>query len=451
MSIPPPPGPHPPQDPYQSPQPQSPYPQDPFAPPPPGPHPQGPHPQGPYGQGPHGPQGPAGPMGPGPMGPGPMGPGPYPQAPYGAVPYPVWGQGYSPYGRPSPVNGVAIASLVLGLLCFLPGVGLLLGIIALVQISKKGERGKAMAIAGTVLSSLGLAVWILALSTSGASDFWDGFKEGASGNSSFSLVKGDCFDVPGETFEEDVYDVDEVACSGEHDAEVFASVPLSGSDFPGDDHVTDVAEDKCYTLRDVYAMDPWALTDEVDIYYLTPTADSWSWGDREITCVFANVDEKGTLTGSLRADATTLDADQFAFLEAMAAVDEVLFEEPEERAEKDLASNRTWAGETGDVTGDQADQLGTHLWETEARKKPMAALLKDMRDAGKEWAAAEKATDADGFYEHYDKAYEYVDGATTVTARKALGLATTVPTYDEDSDSGSGGTGGGDSDSGLDV
>ncbi|WP_314221319.1 DUF4190 domain-containing protein [Streptomyces zaehneri] len=454
MSIPPPPGPHQPQDPYQPPQPQSPYPQDPFAPPP----------QDPYAQGPYGPQGAQGPMGPGPMGPGPMGPGPmgpgpmgsypqapYPQAPYGAVPYPAWGQGYSPYGRPSPVNGVAIAALVLGLLCFLPGVGLLLGIIALVQIRKRGERGKAMAIVGTVLSSVGLAVWVLALSTGGASDFWDGFKEGASGNSSFALAKGDCFDVPGETFDEDVYDVDEVDCSGEHDAEVFATVPLTGDSFPGDDHVTDVADDKCYTLQDAYAMDPWVLTDEVDVYYLTPTADSWSWGDREITCVFANVDEKGTLTGSLRADASTLDADQFAFLKAMAAVDDVLFEEPEEYAEEDLASNRTWAGDTGDVTGDQADRLGSRLWETETRKAPVAALVKDMRDAAKEWAAAEKATDADGFYEHYDKAYAYVDGATTVTARMALGLATTPPAYDEDSDSGSGGAGGGDSDSGLDV
>ncbi|MFF1440519.1 DUF4190 domain-containing protein [Streptomyces sp. NPDC058295] len=444
MSIPPPPGPHQPQDPYQPPQPQSPYPQDPFAPPP----------QDPYAQGPYGPQGPQGPMGPGPMGPGPMGPypqAPYPQAPYGAVPYPVWGQGYSPYGQPSPVNGVAIAALVLGLLCFLPGVGLLLGIVALVQIKKRGERGKPMAIVGTVLSSIGLAVWVLALSTGGASDFWDGFKEGASGNSSFALAKGDCFDVPGETFDEDVYDVDEVDCSGEHDAEVFATVPLTGDSFPGDDHVTDVADDKCYTLQDAYAMDPWALTDEVDIYYLTPTADSWSWGDREITCVFANVDEKGTLTGSLRADASTLDADQFAFLKAMAAVDDALFEEPEEYAEEDLASNRTWAGDTGEVTGDQADQLGSHLWEQPDREASLATLVKDMQAASKEWAAAAKATDADDFYEHYDKAYKYVDGATTVTARKALGLATTVPSYDEDSDSGSGGTGGGDGDSGLDV
>ncbi|MGW1781447.1 DUF4190 domain-containing protein [Streptomyces sp. NPDC002143] len=441
MSIPPPPGPHQPQDPYQPPQPQSPYPgspypQDPFAPPPPVPDPYAQGPQGPYG--PQGPQGPHGPQG------------PYPQAPYGMAPYPGWGQAYNPYGRPSQINGVAIASLVLGILCFLPAVGLVLGIIALVQIKKKGERGKGMAIAGSILSSVGLALWVLALATGGASDFWEGFKEGASANSSFSLAKGDCFDVPGKTFDEDVYDVDEVACSGEHDAEVFASVPLSGSDYPGDDRVTDVADDKCFELEDAYAMDPWALTDEVDVYYLTPTSESWAWGDREITCVFANADESKTLTGSLRADETTLDADQLAFLKAMAAVDAVLFEEPEEYAEEDLESNRTWAGDTGDVTGAQAQVLGAHSWSA-AADEPVGALVKDMQTASKEWAAAEKATDADGFYEHYETAYRYVDGDTTVTAREALGLATTPPTYDEDSGGGSGDTGGGDSDSGLDV
>ncbi|MFF8970545.1 DUF4190 domain-containing protein [Streptomyces sp. NPDC014995] len=401
MSIPPPSGPQQPQDPYQPPQPQGPY----------APHPQGP-PQGPF-------QGP-------------------PQGPYGGPPYPAWGQGYLPLNRPAPVNGVAIAALVLGVLCFLPAVGLILGIVALVQIRRRGERGMGMAIGGAVLSSLGLALWVVMLATGGASAVWEGFKEGAgAGNTSLSLAKGECFDVPGDTFHEDVYDVDKVPCSGEHDGEVFGTVPLSGSSYPGDDYVTDTAEGKCYTLQDGYAMDPWALTDKVDVYYLTPTRDSWSWGDREITCVFASTDERGTLTGSLRADETTLDADQLAFLKAMAAVDEVLYEEPEEYAEEDLEINQTWAGEAGDVTGEQAEVLRGHTWSADVRK-PVADLVKDMEDAGEEWAKAADASDVDTFYEHYDNAYGYVDGDSTVTAREALGLATTPPTYDEDPESGAG-------------
>ena len=58
-------------------------------PPPPGPgpqDPQGPYPQGQYAQGPG------------------AAPGPYPYRP--------WGQGYRPYNTPAPVNGVAIAALV---------------------------------------------------------------------------------------------------------------------------------------------------------------------------------------------------------------------------------------------------------------------------------------------------------------------------------------------------
>ncbi|MFI7504361.1 DUF4190 domain-containing protein [Streptomyces sp. NPDC049687] len=397
MSIPPPPGPQQPQDPYQPPQ-----------------HPQGPYPQGPYPQG------------------------PYPQGPYAPAPYQVWGQGYTPFTRPAPVNGVAIAALVLGLLCFLPAVGLVLGIVALVQIKKRGERGRGMAIAGAVVSSLGLALWVVSLSTNAASDFWESAKEGARGNT-FSLVTGDCFDVPGPGFDQDVYDVDKVSCSGEHEGEVFGTVPLSGGSYPGEDYVTDQAEDKCWTLQDSYAMDPWALTDDVDVYYLTPTSESWEWGDREITCVFAGTGGSGTLTGSLRADATTLDADQVAFLKAMNAVDTVLYEEPEEYAEEDLPANQTWAGEVAAVTGAQAKALNARTWPAAARE-PVAALVKDMRDANQEWTKAAKSPEVNEYYEHYDNAYDYVDGDTTVATRKALGLSTTPPSYDEDDhDSGSGG------------
>ena len=421
MSIPPPPGPHQPQDPYQ----------------PPHQHEnQNPNPH--QNQHQYQPQQPQ----------QPYGPGPYPPnqaAPYGA-PYPVWGQGYTPFARPAPVNGVAIAALVLGLLCFLPAVGLILGIIALVQIRKRGERGKGMAIAGAVVSTLGLALWVVSLSTSVASDVWDGFKEGAAGTDSFSLVRGDCFDVPGQNFDRDVYGVDKVPCSGVHDGEVFGVVPLSGSRYPGDDSVMDTAEDKCRPLQDGYAMDPWALTDEVDVYYLTPTRDSWKWGDREITCVFANTDEKGTLTGSLRADGSTLDADQLAFLKAMDAVDEVLYAEPEDYAEEDLDANKAWAGHVRDAIGAQAKALREHTWAAGA-EKPVAALVKDMEGARADWDKAASAGDVDTFYLHYDNGYEYVDGDTTVTARKALGLATTPPSNDEDHESGSGSESGG----GLDV
>ncbi|MGH1554931.1 septum formation family protein, partial [Streptomyces sp. L7] len=129
--------------------------------------------------------------------------------------------------------------------------------------------------------------------------------------------KGQCFDAPSGSLEGMAYDFDVVSCAGEHDGEVFAVVRLSGDSYPGDKKVTATADDRCYALQDSYAMDGWAVPDDVDIYYVTPTAESWSLGDREITCAFGNKDEEASLPGgSLRNDATTLDADQVAYLKA---------------------------------------------------------------------------------------------------------------------------------------
>ncbi|WP_338896287.1 DUF4190 domain-containing protein [Streptomyces sp. TG1A-60] len=103
---------------------------------------------------------------------------------------------------PVPVNGLAIAALVLGVLCFLPGVGLVLGILGLAQIRKKGERGRGMAVAGIVLSAIGALLMALAFSTGGARDVWDGFRDAAgSAGGTFSVDEGECFDTPDGSLE----------------------------------------------------------------------------------------------------------------------------------------------------------------------------------------------------------------------------------------------------------
>ncbi|WP_329335137.1 DUF4190 domain-containing protein [Streptomyces sp. NBC_00663] len=370
--------------------------------------------------------------------PGPHQPqGPYPPGPF--TPPGPWGYGYGGYAQPVPVNGVAIAALVLGILCFLPAVGLVLGLIALAQIKRKGERGKGMAIAGAVLSTVGLVLWTVSLSTGVASDVVDGLKDAARGEgTAYALAKGDCFDSGTGSLQGDAYDVDEVPCSRAHHGEVFAVVTLPSGSFPGDDEVTDLADDKCYALQEDYAMDAWAVPENVDVYYLVPSEDSWTFGDREITCVFGDVDEKKSLTGSLRNDATTLDADQIAFLKSANALDRVLYEEPLDYAEDDLPANREWAADVDKVLGEQAEALRGHSW-TGADDKAVADLASDMEDARKEWAKAAAAKDVDSYYVHYDAGYEFIDGDSTVTARKALGLATTVPSYDEDTEGGGGG------------
>ncbi|MFF7473915.1 DUF4190 domain-containing protein [Streptomyces sp. NPDC008092] len=402
MSIPPPPGPHQPQGPY--PPPQSGLPQ---------------YPQAAYGQQP-----------------------PYPGA------YQPWGQGYGSYVPQPPVNGLAIASLVLGLLCCLPGVGLVLGLVGLGQIRRRGERGRAMAVTGSVLSGLGLALWVLVLATGGAADFWEGVKEGASGSSSLSLATGDCFDTPDGTLTGDlVSDVDVVDCAKAHDGEVFATYRLKGSDYPGDDSVGDSADRRCYALEDGYAMDGWAVPGDVDVYYFTPSEDSWGYGDREVACVFGSTTEGKTLTGSLRNDESVLDADQIAYLGAAHVLNTALGTVPEaEYVEDDLPGYRQWADRVTTALGKQTALLRAHDWAPDA-KQPVHDLVADLDRAKAEWAKAAQATDADTYYAHYDKGSALLDPKRAVTARKALGLATTPPSYDD----GGGGSGSGGSGSGVEV
>lgn len=414
MAIPPPPGPHQPEGPYPPQGPPYPPPGTPYVPP------GNPYPQGPYQQQPY--------------------VNPYPQ------PYQQWGQGYSPFNRPVPVNGLAITSLVLGIVCCVPALGLILGVIALGQIKRRGERGKGLAIGGIVMSSLGTALLVLSLATGGAHDFWEGFKDesrDSSGNGvTFSVGKGECFDSPSGSLEGEAYDVDKVPCAGDHQAEVFANFKIPEGGYPGDGKISETADDKCYALQNVYAMDSWAIPDDVDVYYFTPTEDSWSLGDREVTCMFGNTDEKGSLKGTLRCDDTTLGADQLAYLQADGILYDALDTAPdEEYVEDDLPGHKEWATRVAKALGDQTELLRAHQWSA-ADEQPVTDQAKALDQARKEWKQAAKAADADAFYTHYDSAGRLLEGSRAVTARKALGLATTPPSDGGDSGGGGQGSGG---------
>jgi hypothetical protein len=354
----------------------------------------------------------------------------YPQGPYGPPPpggpvaYQPWGQGYTPYNQVAPVNGFAIGSLIVGLLCCLPGVGLVLGAIALAQIRKKGQRGTAMAVIGSVLSGLSLLGLLLMIATGGMSGFWDSVEEGVRDNGTgLSVTRGECFDTPGGALTgETYYDVDEVPCSGEHDAEVFGVFEVTGHFvYPGDTELGNIADEDCYDLQSTYAMDAWALPSYVDVYYLTPTRDSWDAGDREVTCAFGNTTEGLTLTGSLRNDETVLDSHQVAYLKAARVLNLALDDAPdEEYVEDDLPGHKEWAERVAAALDTQATMLDAHDWPADARR-PIAALVKDIEAGRDKWAYASTASDADTFYDRYDAAAELIDSRKTVTARKALG------------------------------
>ncbi|MGZ3117556.1 DUF4190 domain-containing protein [Streptomyces sp. H62] len=384
-------------------------------PPPPGPQgpwSQGQYPQGQYSQGQYS-------------------QGPYPQQP--PPPGGAWGQPYGAYPRQPPVSGLAVAAFVLGVLCCVPALGLVLGLIALARIRKRGERGKGLAVAGSVLSSVGLALWAVTLSTGAVGDFWDGLREAARGEgTAYALEKGQCFTTPSGSLRGVTYDVERVRCQEQHDGEVFASFDLPGGAFPGDEEITRSADERCYALQDTYAMDRWALPADVDVYYLTPTSESWRTGDREITCLFGNADEQGTLTGSLRNDGTGLDPDQHTYLVGEGFLNRAMDGIPAaEAVEDDLAGYRFWAGRVSEALAQETSTLRGHGWSADA-EEPVSDLVRDLEAAREEWRLASEAADADTYYEHLDKAYGLIESDATVTARKALALDTTPPVYEED-------------------
>ncbi|MGC3001892.1 DUF4190 domain-containing protein, partial [Streptomyces sp. G35A] len=371
-------------------------------------------------------------------------PAPRPQDPYAPPPVPYGGRpGYAPYGLygpygprpPAAVNGVAVAALVFGVLCFLPAVGLVLGLIALRRTGRRAERGRGMAIAGAVLSSLGLALWAVSLATGFAADVWEDVKAGARDDGVLTLREGDCFDSPGG-LEGWASEADRVPCAGEHDGEVFALVTLPDGPYPGDEDLTGTADERCYALQDTYAMDGWALPNNVDVYYLLPSRESWRFGDRAITCVFGNRDAKAPLTGSLRRDESTLDAHQVTYLEAARLLDRALDEAPEaEYVEDDLPGHREWAGRMSEALAEQTGMLRGHAWPAGA-KRPVTELAAVLEKAGREWARAAEAADVDTYYTHYDRGWELIDPHKSVTARKALGLATSPPAFDDGAEGG---------------
>ncbi|BCJ63556.1 DUF4190 domain-containing protein [Polymorphospora rubra] len=216
----------------------------------------------------------------------------YPGAPY---PAPAGPGGYEPSGVPRPrppVNGLAIASLVLALVTLLP-VSIVTGIIALVQIRRRGQRGKGLAIAGIAISgaaslSLVVAGVVGALVRVGDPPAQD---EPAQPFYSSGWVPGHCI----ETVDESVgLEWPPTKCTEPHQGEVFAVFDMSGADYPGEDAVWRYATTGCDQRLPSYA--PSADLDEEYMIYF-PTAETWRDGDRWIICVAYHEEPR---TGSIR-------------------------------------------------------------------------------------------------------------------------------------------------------
>jgi hypothetical protein len=278
-------------------------------------NPQPPHPPTPYGAQPDQPQGTQPPP---PYGAAAGDPyGAQPGVPYGAqagAPYDA--QAGSPYGAPQPgaypgfpppgapaypapgsggTSGFAIASLIFGILGGLL-FSVVFGIVALVQIRKRGQTGRGLAIAGLALSGCWVLLIAAGVTAAIISDSGDGGRTGgATGNGTVSVATlgpGDC--INGIQGTAAIEDLPVVPCALPHEGEVYAVFELPAGPWPGDTAVQSQSEKRCKAAFESYAPN---APDTVEVLFLHPLQQSWT-RDRGVTCVAT--DERGTSTGSVR-------------------------------------------------------------------------------------------------------------------------------------------------------
>ncbi|HEX2805028.1 MAG TPA: septum formation family protein [Kineosporiaceae bacterium] len=201
---------------------------------------------------------------------------------------PQWGYPIAapkPPPRPS-MNGLAVASLIVGLIGGVV-ISAVLGIIALIQIRRRGQRGKRLAITGillTVFWALVIAGAVVLIARSTATRGADGHVTERGSVLVTQLRVGDCVEKwsTASTVGQ-VGSVTVVPCTTSHDAEIFLTYAVPGTTFPGDRQVTAAATTQCLAGSKT-ALKPAELA-KAQIAYLKPLASSWTKGDRNVICV----------------------------------------------------------------------------------------------------------------------------------------------------------------------
>ncbi|MER6620512.1 septum formation family protein [Streptomyces sp. NPDC000931] len=280
------------------------------------------------------------------------------------------------------------------------------------------------------LRGMSAVVALLAIGAVGCSevsDAVDGAKDGAKKvarqRSVFSLDTGDCYNPNGKA-EGTAYAVEIVPCDEAHEGQVVGEFAIDeGTEYPGDDKISAIADDRCPVEAQKYSPDTWALPKGAALFYYTPTKESWATGDRAVSCTYTA--EGGKLNGSLDT-AKSLEPEQTTYLEGSNAVYEALWANlPEEDTiEADLAGYKAQAKAVAAALDAHVEGLGG-IEGTEVGK-----LRTTLTKAAGNWKKAANAADADAFYVAYDPAFTDIDPNKSVAARKELGLATTVPADD---------------------
>jgi uncharacterized protein DUF4190 len=233
-------------------------------------------------------------------------------APAATAPAYAW-QNPAPYNTVQPrqgTNGWAVASLVFGILGGIV-LGVTFGIIALVQIGRRPQAGRPLAIAGLVMSGVWAAVIAGAVGY-GLLNTQHGVIAGGSSQGAGSsqragtravrvsaLRAGACFRYPqrGRPVGGMIKDVTPIPCRKVHDAQVFARFRVRGGHtYPGRKALLAQGRHDCGSVLRA-KLDRAKVTTRMSLIDAVPPPDAWFMGERTITCVV--VDPGGHLKGSL--------------------------------------------------------------------------------------------------------------------------------------------------------
>jgi hypothetical protein len=123
--------------------------------------------------------------------------------------------------------------------------------------------------------------------------------EGPEDTNVFTLQVGDCLVDPSS--EGEVSEIPVVPCSEPHTGEIFLSHTMTETALPSDAEMEGIIDETCVTQFATFVGIPYEDS-VLEVSWLSPTAESWDAGDRELLCIVNGPSNQvvGTLEGSNR-------------------------------------------------------------------------------------------------------------------------------------------------------
>ncbi|GAA2458666.1 hypothetical protein GCM10010191_93340 [Actinomadura vinacea] len=173
-------------------------------------------------------------------------------------------------------NPLAIATLVTGLLGgLLITVGL--GIAALAQINRRGERGRGLVVGGLAAAGVWLVVAVIAVAAvvgTAAGETAD------KADYRLNLKPGECFDL---TAGPDAAEHKTVPCTGPHDGELILTFKLPRTEWLGDEEMRRRGTSGCEG-RFQARFKTHTPVENGETYVVYPRDTGWQLGDRLVQC-----------------------------------------------------------------------------------------------------------------------------------------------------------------------